>query len=115
MSMNVTDRPLPLLTPAAMLALALLVAVVALLFAPTFALLLQRWQIDPNYSHGYLVGPISLLMAGIAIYRVGRPQQSEMALGLIYLACGLIVHFAALIASWPLLDFVALALVLRGT
>lgn len=90
-----------------------LVAVVAL-FAHSFLALVKRWDDDPNYSHGYLVLPISLVLAGLALYRLGLPDKSELGTGLLYVASGVVIHFVAILVSWPLLDFVGLAAVLRG-
>jgi exosortase len=84
------------------------------LFAPTFLALWKVWDKDPNYSHGYFVLPISLFLAYLAIRDKGWPVEGNMVLGSLYLAAGIPVHLAAVVVSWPLLDFAALALLLRG-
>jgi exosortase len=99
---------------AVFVALALAVCAVAGLFYSTFSLLVHRWEADPNYSHGYLVGPISLVLAFFALRKAGWPEKGELPLGLAYVGCGVIIHLAALVLSWPLVDFLALAAVLRG-
>jgi len=100
---------------AGLLALALLAA----LYAPTFAALGRIWQIDPNYSHGYLVVLASLLFAWRAWRRGGAACQAHVprgsaALGMLTLAIGLGLHLVAWFAGMLLVDVVALVAVLRG-
>lgn len=93
---------------------ALLLAALAALFGPAFLALVQRWEADPNYSHGYLVLPISLVLAWMAVSKAGPPGEGSPALGTAWIVLGLLFHFGAVVASWPLLDFPAVVLVLHG-
>ncbi len=83
-------------------------------FGPTFALLVRLWHQDPNYSHGYLVLPISLLLAWRIYRRVGPPHGGEWGLGLLGVGLGLLLQAAAIVVRWPPLSYLALLCVLRG-
>ncbi|MCS6977206.1 MAG: exosortase/archaeosortase family protein [Gemmatales bacterium] len=93
---------------------AVLVALVALLFWPTLANLAQVWWDDPGYSHGFLVLPLT----GWLVYRWFRENRPrfvpEPALGTLEVSAGVLIHWAALVLGWPLVDFVGLFLCLRG-
>jgi exosortase len=91
-------------------------AALAVLFAPTARLVVKIWDTDPNYSHGPLVLGISLLSAGFALRTMGRPDSDRGAttLGVMSIVAGVLVRFVATFLRWPLIDFVALALILRG-
>ncbi len=84
------------------------------LYARTFATLVQVWWEDPNYTHGFLVP----LVSGFFAYRHFRgPKElgpGAVGLGAMSILAGSLVHLAAEVVSWPLLDFFALALTLRG-
>jgi len=84
------------------------------LFATSALALFQRWDADPNYSHGFLVLPISVFLAWIALKDAPLPERGDLSLGLLNVATGIIVHCIAMVVSWPFLDFGALALVFRG-
>jgi exosortase len=92
----------------------------AALYAPTFAALGRIWQIDPNYSHGYIVVLASLLFAWRAWRRGGAACQpavprGPVGLGIITLSIGLGLHLVAWFMGMLLLDVVALVAVFRGT
>jgi exosortase len=90
-------------------------ALVITLFGSTFATLVTLWERDANYSHGYLIAPISLVL-GIRIYRrVGPPLQSEIAFGILGIVLGVLLQSAAVIGRWPPLSYLGLVCVLRGT
>jgi exosortase len=86
----------------------------AVLFGPTLMALVRLWASDPNYSHGFLVLPLSLWLAWGSFRETGLPAEGRPALGAISLLGGCLAHLAALVLQAPLLDFVGLALVLRG-
>lgn len=87
---------------------------VAVLFGPTLYLLTQLWQRDQNYSHGYLVIPISLWLAWRIYRRVGPPQHGEAGWATISLASGLLLQGVATVVRWPPLSYLALLCILRG-
>jgi exosortase len=89
-------------------------ALVAVLFGGTFVRLYGLWLKDPNYSHGFLVPLVSGWLAGRYLRRAGWPVAGDTRLGCLTVLAGCIVHLATLVAGWPPLDFVALALLLRG-
>lgn len=89
---------------------ALLAAVYSSLFAPVEA----AWRTDPNYSHGYLI-PLLCLMLGVrAFQRAGTPSAGDFRTGLVCLVPGGALALAATVLPWPLLTFLSLALVLMG-
>jgi exosortase len=96
------------------LPLILLAAALAGLFAPAVLALAQRWEADPNYSHGYLVPLISLALAWHAYQKAGAPERGAPAVGVAWIFVGVSIHLAAILGSWPLLDFPAIVLVLHG-
>jgi exosortase len=89
-------------------------ALLAVLYAPLLWRLAVLWLDDPNYSHGFLVPLISGWLAWRHIRKVGPPVCGEPGLGCLEVLSGCAVHLVAFVIAWPPLDFVALALVLRG-
>lgn len=89
-------------------------ALALLLFAPTFAKLVQLWERDPNYSHGYLIGPICLFLAYTAYRRVGPPVRGELRLGLFGVTIGVLLQLATGVVQWPPLSFLGMLFVFRG-
>ncbi|MBI1915252.1 MAG: exosortase/archaeosortase family protein [Planctomycetes bacterium] len=89
-------------------------ALCALLFGETFLQLVEQWWTDPNYSHGFLVLPFSIGLAWHCARRTPWTGQGEIGPGLAALFTGCGMHLVAVVLSSPLVDFVALALVLRG-
>jgi exosortase len=90
------------------------VVLVGLLFAGRFVQLVGVWVRDPNYSHGFLVPLVSGWLAWRYWRQAGVPARADGGPGLAALASGCLLHLAALVTGWALLDFLALALVLRG-
>jgi len=103
----------PAVSPTGWAALAA-AAVVAAMFAGTFGGLAGLWARDANYSHGYLVGPISLALAYRVYRRVGAPVRGEIALGLIGVLLGILCQSAAVVVRWPPLSYLGLVCVVRG-
>ena len=48
---------------------------VSAVIAPKFVQLVQRWRVDPNYNHGFLVLPIAAYL-GVRAFRQGAPAGS---------------------------------------
>jgi exosortase len=87
---------------------------VLLLFGPSLLYLRTLWDRDANYSHGYLVAPISLFFAYRTYRRVGPPLQGELLLGLAGVVVGIVLQLSAMIVRWPPLSYLGLLAVLRG-
>lgn len=92
----------------------LLGGLVVALFWPTLAQLLAVWDADPSYSHGYLIAPISLWLAWRIAARSPAPTDGAVQIGVLAILAGLLIHFPAVVLRSPLLDFAALAFILRG-
>lgn len=77
------------------------------------------WNIDPSYSHGYLVPLASLGFAWLA-WKRGKPDFTAaltgqgIATGVAEVVLGLALHAAAWLLSLLILDVVALICVVRG-
>lgn len=96
------------------LPLVITAALVTLLFGSNILSLVGLWNRDANYSHGYLVAPISLLLGWRIFRRVGGPIAGEPAFGLMGIIVGLSCQFAAVVVVWPPLSYLGLVCVLRG-
>jgi exosortase len=94
--------------------LAVAAGLVLALFGPTFLLLVRLWDVDQNYSHGYLVAPLSLVFAWRIYRKVGPPVRGELALGLLDISFGIACQLAAGAVRWPPLSYLGLIAVLRG-
>jgi exosortase len=101
------------------------VAAVALmivgLYAPTVIRLAAIWNEDPDYSHGYLVIPASLLFALISFQRLDArawsvaTSASAMVLGAVEIVLGVALHAIGFIFDISMLDVLSLVCVLRGS
>ncbi|MCS6865226.1 MAG: exosortase/archaeosortase family protein [Gemmataceae bacterium] len=99
------------------LVLAAGIAAVAGLFADSFRQLLTLWSRDQNYSHGYLVIPISLALALHIRYGrrgVGPPLRGEPVWGLVSITLGVFLQLVVGILRWPILSYLGLVCVVRG-
>ncbi len=88
------------------------------LFFPTFHFLVDRvWLIDANYTHGFLILPISLWLAWRVIGEHPLPRKGEPIRGILWMVMGLLFHLPGVLlgpsATLPI-EFVSLLLVLRG-
>jgi exosortase len=96
----------------------LLAAVIVVgLFVPMFDRLVAIWLLDPNYFHGFLILPVSLLLAWLAVDGHPLPERTEPGearSGAITLGLGLCFHLAGVVLRYPPVEFIALLLVLRG-
>lgn len=96
------------------LGLAAYAILVLALFGPTFLRLVDLWEKDPNYSHGYLVAPIAVYLAWMVYRQAGAPRGGDRRLAATGAVLGVLIHLIATLIVWPPLDFVALFLVLRA-
>lgn len=94
--------------------LILAVVFVAAIFATSTLSLMERWDTDPNYSHGYLVLPISILLGWYALRDAPLSEGGELGRGMLNIVAGVVAHLGEVLISWIFLDFIALALVIRG-
>ncbi len=101
-------------SPPLWIAAAAAIGMGAAFFSGNFAKLAHTWDIDDNYSHGWLVGPISLGLAWRIWRRVGPPVRGELGWGLFAIAFGVGCQLSYSVVSWPPLGFVALLAVIRG-
>jgi len=93
---------------------------IAAIYWPTLVELAAVWEIDPNYSHGYLVAPLSLFFAWRTWKLGARPVAEQVAwrdqaLGLALLGVGLGLHALAWFLGHLLYDVLSLTCVLLGT
>ncbi len=88
-------------------------ALMAVLSLPTFQSLITTWQQHPDYSHGWL-----LLPATIYLFVKAKPWAASskpmLGLGTMSMLAGGILHLASQVVPWPLLDYAAWVLLLRG-
>jgi len=100
---------LPALSWAGML-ICVLMAVLAL---PTFQSLITTWEQHPDYSHGWLLLPVT-----IYLFIRARPWAAAckpmMGLGTMSMLAGGILHLASQVVPWPLLDYAGWILLIRG-
>ena len=101
------------------LAALLPVALVAVFYRATAVELVRIWEIDPNYSHGFVVPVVCLLLGFLAWKGYGPLVRREVGwgaslVGTIEVAAGLALHVIAWLLGNLLLDVVSLIFVLRG-
>ncbi len=73
------------------------------------------WNVDDNYSHGFLVPFLSAYLAWDVARRQSGPGRGSVAGGLLWVGIGTLFHCWALVVGWPTVDFVALTTILYGT
>ncbi|HQR08122.1 MAG TPA: exosortase/archaeosortase family protein [Gemmatales bacterium] len=88
-------------------------ALLATLAIPTLGSLITTWNQHPDYAHGWLLLPVTLcLFAKAQPWSVaGVPQ---LGLGSVTICAGGILHLAAQVIPWPLIDYAGWVLILRG-
>ena len=91
---------------------------VGAIYWSTFVELVRVWNVDPDYSHGFVVPFASLVFGYVAWkrhdgWRTGV-SRSAIWLGVVEIFLGLSMHLAAWIWRFLLLDVVSLIMVFRG-
>lgn len=91
----------------------------AVLYRDTAVQLVETWETDPNYSHGYLIPLGFAYFAYSAWKRVGAPfrdvvPREDMWLGVFEVVLGFGVHIVGWYISQPLFDILGLVFILRG-
>jgi exosortase len=87
---------------------------IALMFASRFRFLYELWQTDDNYSHGFLIPLVSAYLAWGVWHRQGWPERGNYPLGGLLLGLGCSLRLSGVIVGLPLVDFLALAMMLFG-
>ncbi len=82
------------------------------MFASRFRYLYELWQIDDNYSHGFLVPFVSAYLAWVVFRRQGLSTRGNYPLGAFFLVLGCLLRLGTVVIGVPLADFLALAAVL---
>lgn len=85
-----------------------------LLFYDVIAKLVQDWATDDNYSHGFLIVPISLYLAWERRDRLLRAPLAPSSLGLIVLVGGIALLVAGVLGAELFVTRIALLAVLAG-
>ncbi|HRF63573.1 MAG TPA: exosortase [Candidatus Competibacter sp.] len=85
-----------------------------LLFHDVIAKLVQDWATDDNYSHGFLIVPISLYLAWERRDRLLRAPLAPSSLGLIVLVGGIVLLVAGVLGAELFVTRIALLAVLTG-
>ena len=85
-----------------------------LLFYDVIAKLVQDWATDDNYSHGFLIVPISLYLAWERRDRLLRTPLAPSSLGLIVLVGGIVLLVAGVLGAELFVTRIALLAVLTG-
>lgn len=85
-----------------------------ILFHGVIAKLVQDWATDDNYSHGFLIVPISLYLAWERRDRLLRAPLAPSSLGLIVLVGGIVLLVAGVLGAELFVTRIALLAVLTG-
>lgn len=91
-----------------------LAAPLAVLFAGTFRTLWSVWSENPNYSHGVLVVPISLILLWTRRKSLRGISSIPSRLGLPLLALGVVTHLMGLRGDVTILEGYGFLMVLAG-
>ncbi len=98
----------------AWLAGAAVLALLAAIFSGAALELWSAWQSDPNYSHGPLVLPLSLLFAWLYLRNHPPEPHADALAGSLSIVAGGLLHGVSLLFASLWADYLALVLILRG-
>jgi exosortase len=87
---------------------------VGFFYLPSFATLMQCWQIDPNYSHGWLILPVSAWLSWKVLRQPNGHGSARPWLGGAEILAGCLFHLFVQVVPWLIVDFLGLVLILRG-
>ena len=87
---------------------------VIILFAPVLLKLVHIWYTDPDYSHGFLVIPISLFMVWQKRERLLSLQIKPSWSGIFVLIISLLCYYVAFVTSFNSLVYISMLLVIMG-
>ena len=113
-----SQHPTIPLTAQLSVAAAAVLAPVAYLFWPTLSSLPHIWDVDPNYSHGFVV-PFATLFFFYRVYseqglRLSAREPADVTAGVIRIAAGLVLHIVAVFVGMSFVDVSAMILILSG-
>lgn len=83
-------------------------------FWPVFAQLASRWNSDPQYSHGFFVPLIAVVMAWFRREDVPSLDTTARGTGLLWIAAGMVGHYFGAHIAFDWLQSVAILPVLYG-
>jgi exosortase len=93
---------------------ALIVGAIVLVFWQVFVRLVDAWIVDGNYSHGFLIIPLSLYFVWERRQKLAEARVESSVFGLVVLAGGIAVLMAGLWGSELFLSRIALLPVIAG-
>jgi exosortase len=96
------------------LAVCLVAAGIGLVYWHVFGSLVNAWEVDGNYSHGFLIVPIALYFVWERRQALTALEPRSSAWGLILLTGGICILLAGLLGSELFLSRVSLIVVLAG-
>jgi exosortase len=96
------------------LAVCLVIAGIGLVYSRVLASLVNAWEVDGNYSHGFLIVPLALYFVWERRRRLVAAEPKPTAFGLVILAGGICILLAGLLGSELFLSRVSLIVVLAG-
>jgi exosortase len=101
-------------TAKGVLAVCLVTAGIGLVYWRVLASLVNAWEVDGNYSHGFLIVPIALYFVWERRRSLAAAETKPNWFGLVLLAGGVSVLLAGLLGSELFLSRVSLIIVLGG-
>lgn len=96
------------------LAVCLVTAGIGLVYWRVLASLVNAWEVDGNYSHGFLIVPLALYFVWERRRQLAAAETKPSSFGLVVLAGGIAVLLAGLLGSELFLSRFSLILVLVG-
>jgi len=101
-------------TTKGLLAACLVTAGIGLVYWRVLGLLVNAWEVDGNYSHGFLIVPIALYFVWERRQKLAAVETRPSWFGLVLVSGGLCVLLAGLLGSELFLSRVSLIVVLAG-
>ncbi|MBX3414553.1 MAG: exosortase/archaeosortase family protein [Pirellulales bacterium] len=97
----------------------LLAAALGVMYRDSFVQLVNTWENDPNYSHGFFIPLVCAYLTYLGWQQVGPPFRANVPrqtvlLGVLEIALGFMIHLAGWFVAQPLFDLLGLVFILRG-
>lgn len=113
-----SQHPAVSLTGALSLGAAAILGLVGFLFWPTLSSLPHIWDVDPNYSHGFVV-PVASAFFFWRVYKeqglvVAPASSADITAGIIRIVAGLVGHVIAVFVGMSFVDVASMLLMLSG-
>jgi len=96
-------------------AIAFLTFLFFILFQPVIFKLIESWDVDPNYSHGFFIPFISLYFFYTKWELIKKSTISPSNKGLLIVLCGLILFILGWISSLDFVQGISMLIVLWGS